>query len=70
LEYEPSPIQAELVGMVIEDPCGLLATLTRDTTVSQRVLEQNWNTVTLWSFFRDILEPYLLNDVGKRFQEA
>ena len=35
LEYEPTPIEAELVGMVIEDPCGLLATLTRDNTVRQ-----------------------------------
>jgi len=28
LEYEPTPIEAELVGLVMEDPCGLLATLT------------------------------------------
>jgi len=28
LEYEPTPIEAKLVGMVIEDPCGLLATRT------------------------------------------
>jgi len=24
LEYEPTPIEAVLVGIVIEDPCGLL----------------------------------------------
>jgi hypothetical protein len=30
LEYEPTPIAEELVGMVIEDPCGLLTTLTHD----------------------------------------
>jgi len=28
LENEHTPIEAELVGMVIEDPCGYLATLT------------------------------------------
>jgi len=39
LEYEPTPIDAEQLGMVIEDPCGLLATLTRDNTVRQRVPE-------------------------------
>ena len=28
LEYEPTPIVQDLVEVVIEDPCGLLATLT------------------------------------------
>jgi len=37
LEYKPTPIEVELVDMVIEDPCGLLASLTRDNTVRQRV---------------------------------
>jgi len=69
LEYEPTPIEAELVGMVIEDPCGLLASLTRDNTIRQRVPEQNRNNVTFQSFVRDIFEPYLLKEVGKRFQE-
>jgi len=41
LKYEPTPIEGELVGMVIEDPCGLLATLTRDNPVRQRVPQQN-----------------------------
>jgi len=66
LEYEPTPIEAELVGMVIEDPCGLSATLTRDTTVRQRVPQPNRNKVTFQSFVRDIFEPYLLKEVGKR----
>jgi len=70
LEYEPTPIEAELVGMFIEDPCGLLANLTQDNTVRQRVPEQNSNNVTFQSFFGDIFEPYLLKEVGKRFQEA
>jgi len=68
LEYEPPPIEAELVGMVIEDPCGLLATLTQDNTVRQRVPQQNRNNVMFQSFVRDIFEPYLLKEVGKRFQ--
>ena len=70
LEYEPTPIEAALVGMVIEDPCGLLATLTRDNPLSQRVPQQNRNKVPFQSFIRDIYEPYLLKEVGKRFQEA
>jgi len=70
LEYDPTPIEVELVGMVIEDPCGLLATLTRDNTVRQRVPQQNRNNVMFQSFVRDIFEPYLLKEVGKRFQEA
>jgi len=70
LEYEPTPIEAELVGRVIEDQCGLLATLTRDNTVRQRVPQQNRNNVTFQSFVRHIFEPYLLKEVGKRFQEA
>jgi len=70
LEYEPTPIEAELVGMVIEDPCGLLATLTRDNTVRQRVPKHSRNIVTFQSLVRDIFEPYLLKEVGKRFQEA
>jgi len=37
LEYEPTRIEAEFVGMVIEDPCCLLASLTRDHTVRQTV---------------------------------
>ena len=28
LEYDPTPIVEELVEVVIEDPCSLLATLT------------------------------------------
>ena len=70
LEYEPTAIEAELVGIVIEDPCGLLASLTRDNTVRQRVPQQNWNNVTFQSFVREIFEPYLRKEVGKRFQEA
>jgi len=70
IEYEPTPIEAELVGMVIEDPCGLLTTLTRDNTERQRVPEQNRNNVTFQSFVRNIFEAYLPKEVGKRFQEA
>jgi len=70
LEYEPTPMEAELVGMVIEDPRCLLATLTRDNTVRQIVPKQNRNNVTFQSFVRDIFEPDLLKEVGKRFQEA
>jgi len=70
LENEPTSIEAELVGMVIEDPCGLLASLTGDNTVRQRVPQQNRNKVTFQTFVRDTFEPYLLKEVGKRFQEA
>ena len=69
-QYEPSPIEAQLVGMLIEHPCSLLATLMRDNTARQRVPEPNRNNVTFQSFVRDIFEPYLLMEVGKRFQEA
>jgi len=34
------------------------------------VPDQNRNNVTFQSFVRDIFEPYLLKEVGKRFQEA
>jgi len=34
------------------------------------VPQQNRNNVTFQSFVRDIFEPYLLKEVGKRFQEA
>jgi len=70
LEYEPTPIVEEEVEVVIVDPCGLLATLTRDNTVRQRVPEQRRSNVTFQTFVRDIFEPYLLKEVGKRFQEA
>jgi len=70
LEYEPTPIEAELVGIVIEDPCGPLATLSRDNTVRQRVPQHNRNNLTFQSFLADIFEPYLLKEVGNRFQEA
>lgn len=59
-----------LVKVVIEDPCGLLATLIRDNTVSQRVLEQRRSNVTFQTFIRDIFHPYLLKEVGKRFHKA
>jgi hypothetical protein len=70
LEYEPTPIAEELVGMVIEDPCGLLTTLTHDQTVRHRVPEQKRSNVTFDVFVKEIFEPYLLKEVGKRFQEA
>jgi len=35
LQYQLTSIEAELVWMVIEDLCGLFATLTRDNTVRQ-----------------------------------
>ena len=54
LEYEPTPIVEELVEVVIEDPCGLLATLTRDNTVRQRLPEQRSSNVTFQTFIRDI----------------
>jgi len=34
------------------------------------VPQENRNNVTFQSFVRDIFEPYLLKEVGKRFQEA
>jgi len=70
LEYEPTLIEQELVGMVIEDLCGLLVSLTRDNTVGERVREQNMNNVTFQSFVRDLFEPDLLKEVGTRFEEA
>jgi len=70
LEYEPTPIAEELVEVVIENPCGLLATVTRDNTVRQRVPEQRRSNVTFQTFVRDIFESYLLQELGKRFQEA
>jgi len=70
LEYEPTPIEAEVVGMIVKDPCGLLATLTRDNTRRQRVPQQNRKNVTFPSFVRHIFEPYLLKELGKRFQDA
>jgi len=70
LEYEPTPIKPELVGMVIEDPCALLASQTRENTVRQRVSQENRTNVTFQSFVRDIFKPYLLKEVGQRFQEA
>ena len=70
LEYEPTPIVEELVEVVIENPCGLLATLTGDNTVRQRVPEQGRSNVAFQTFVRDIFEPYLLKEVGKCFQEA
>ena len=33
LEYKPTPNEEELVEVVIEEPCGLLAILTQDNTV-------------------------------------
>jgi len=70
LEYEPTPIEAELVGMVIEDPCGRLASLTRDNPVRQRVPDKNRKNFTFQSFVRDIFVPYLLKEVSKLYHEA
>jgi len=70
LQYKPTPIEAELVGIVIEDACSLLATLTRDITVRQTVPEQNRNHVTFQSFLHDIFAPNLRKEMVKRFQEA
>jgi len=50
LVYESTPIVEELVKVVIEDPCGLLATLTRDNTVRHRVPEQRRSNVTFQTF--------------------
>jgi len=70
LGYKPTPIVQELVAVVIVDPCGLLATLTRHNTVRQRVPEQRWSNVTFQTFVRDIFEPYPLKEVRNPFQEA
>jgi len=56
--------------MDIEDPSDLLASLTRDITVRPRVPEQNRNNNMFQSFVCDLFEPFLLKQVGKRFQEA
>jgi len=70
LKYQPTPIVDQLVEAVIEDPCGLLATLTQDNTGRQRVPEQLRSNVIFQTFVPDIFKPYLLKEVGKRFQEA
>jgi len=57
LKYKPTPIVEELVKVVIEDPCGILATLIGDNTVTQRVLEQRRRNVTCQTFIRDIFHP-------------
>ena len=70
LKYEPTPIAEELVEVVIENSCGLLATLTQDNTMRQRVPEQPWSNLTFQTFVHNIFEPYILNEVSKRFREA
>ena len=70
LQYQPTPVVEKLVEVVIEDLCGLLATVTRDNTVRRRVPEQPRSNVTFPTFVQDIFEPYLLKEVGKHFQKA
>jgi len=70
LGYEPTPIVEELVENVIENQCGLLATLTWDNTARQQVPEQRRSNVIFQTFVRDLFEPSLLKEVGKRFQEG
>ena len=70
LEYKPTPNVEELVEVVIEELCGLLATLTQDNTVRKRVPEQHRSIITFETFVRDIFNPYLLQEVGKHVQEA
>jgi len=45
LEYNCTPIEEDLVRMVIENPCDILANLARDNTVRERVPEQKRNNI-------------------------
>jgi len=70
LQYEPTPLIEELVEKVIENPCGLLATLTGDNTVRQRGPEQCRSIVIFQTFVPDTFEPNLLKEMGKYFPET
>ena len=60
----------ECRDIVVHDPRSLMISLTQNPTVAEWIPESAQEGVSFERFTQEILEPYILREVGRRFQEA
>ena len=70
IEAAPIELSNECRDIVIHDPRSLMTSLTQNPTVAEWIPESAQEGVTFERFTHEIFEPYILREVGRRFQEA
>ena len=56
--------------MEIEDPCAFLQSFTHDPSVGRRIPQNRERKMTFADFTKDLLEPYLLEEITRQLQDA
>ena len=70
MEVAPIKIPAECREIVVSNPRAQLISFTQNPAVAQWIPEPAQQGLTFECFTHEILEPYILWEVGRRFQEA
>ena len=70
IEAAPIEVPAECREIVVSNPRALLTSFTQNPAVAQWIPEPAQQGVTFECFTNEILESYILREVGRRFQEA
>ena len=70
IEVAPIEVPAECREIVVSNPRALLISFTQNPAVAQWIPEPAQQGVTFERFTYEIFEPYILQEVGRRFQEA
>ena len=70
IEAAPIEIPAECREIVVSNLRALLTSFTQNPAVAQWIPEPAQLGVTFERFTHEIFEPYILQEVGRRFQEA
>ena len=56
--------------MDIEDPCAFLQSFTPDPSVGRRIPQNRQRKITFADFTKDLVEPYILEEITRQMQEA
>ena len=56
--------------MEIEDPCAFLQSFTHDPSVGWRIPQNRQRKMTLPDFTKDLVEPYILEEITWQMQDA
>ena len=68
IEATPIEVPAECRDIVVSNPRALLISFTQNPAVAQWIPKPAQQGVTFERFTHQIFEPYILREVGRRFQ--
>ena len=56
--------------MEIEDPCAFLQSFTPDPSVGRRIPQNRQRKMTFADFTKDLVEPYILEEITRQMQDV